>query len=208
MCRYRTCNGVKFQVSKSCAGIKTQRHIQLIYIHAVQRERVQGIGHIVLLTVALLCRLLHGDGHLATAATEPTAAAATVLGAGKIVQAASHVHQLDGRAVAIEVDQAPERLARIDPCEENAFVATVDAKMDIAVRCEVVVDESVGFGVALRKSLGPVAWLAGQVGAGILGQALHCCWVVRGEAQSEMLKDIKKKLFNGSKLLETFIIRS
>ncbi len=189
---------MEFQVSKSRAGIKSQRHLHLIptIIRVRQRERVQGIGHIVPLAavVARLFLLLlfrRGIRRLSAPAAGATARhprpspfrAAVVT--GEIIQTPAHVHKFNGRAVAVQIDEAPERLPRVNAGEEDPLVAPVHAEVDVAVGREVVVDERVGLGVALGEGLGPVAGLPGQIGAGVLGQALHRRGIVRGESQSE-----------------------
>ena len=45
----------------------------------------------------------------------------------------------------------------------------VDGKVNISVGRDVVLDEHVRFGEALRQGLGPITGPAGEVGAGVLG---------------------------------------
>ncbi len=207
--QYVTCDGVEFQVSKSRAGIKSQRHLQLIpaVIRVRQRERVQGIRHIVPLAAVVACLLLllfrlRRIRCLCTAAAGATArhprpSLSGAVVTGEIIQTPAHVHQFNGRAVAVQIDEAPERLPRVHAGEEDPFVASVHAEVDVAVGREVVVDERVGLGVALGQRLGPVAGLPGQVRAGVLGKALHRRGIVRGESQSEMRR---KKIGNACEI--------
>jgi hypothetical protein len=193
--QYVTCDGMEFQVSKSRAGIKPQRHLQLVptIIRVRQRERVQGIRHVVplaavvsrLLLLFLLRRRIRRLSAPAAAATarhpRPSLRAAVGM-TSEIIQTPAHVHQFYSRAVAVQIYEAPERLPRVHAGEEDPLVASVHAEVNVAVGREVVVDERVGLGIALGEGLGPVAGLPGQVRAGVLGQALHRRGIVRGES--------------------------
>lgn len=103
-----------------------------------------------------------------------------------VVQVATHVDQVDGGAVAVQVDQGPQGPSGVHPRKEDAPVLAIDAEMNVSVARDGKVDEYIGLGrVPLAHGLGPVSRHAGQVGAGVLGQSAQVSRVVGGEAHPD-----------------------
>jgi len=89
----------------------------------------------------------------------------------KIVHVGPQVLELDACAVAVQVYHGPQGCPCVHPGEEDAQILAVEAKVDVPVCQDRVVDSCVhGGDTALGKGLGPEPVLLGQVRAGILGQ--------------------------------------
>ena len=95
------------------------------------------------------------------------------------------VDHLDGSAVPIQVHHTPKRSPCVYSTEEKPLVGSIDSKVNVSIGGEIIVDESVGFCITLGQRFGPVARLAGQVRASILGKALDVNRVVGGETEPE-----------------------
>lgn len=117
-----------------------------------------------------VARVLEGGGVPAVLGIVLVAA---VLGAApNVVEVlAVRVEELDGRAVAVDVDYGPERAPGLDPAEEDALLLAVDPEVDVASGGDVVEEDRVALGESLGQGLGPVAGLVRQVGAGVTGQS-------------------------------------
>lgn len=103
-----------------------------------------------------------------------------------IVQLVTNVQKRDRGRVSINVYQDPEGPPRFDAAEEDAFLFTVDAEVNVSGRVDVVEQDGVLAAEALGQCLCPVARLVGEIGAGILRETVaEGAGVVVGEAKAD-----------------------
>lgn len=97
----------------------------------------------------------------------------------------ARVQKLDGRTVAVNVDQCPQRTACLNARNKHSLFLTVDAEMHIT-RCGHIIEENVvAFAEAFVERLGPVAGTIGQIGTRVLGQTVtQAGRIVVGETES------------------------
>lgn len=176
---------------QNARGLKPQArqiHVRLVmlllYRHALHRvddvaaavalhlHVAPGIARVVLRRASAVLRVL-----LVAAVLCPAAYVVEVL--------AMRVDELDGRAVAIDVDNRPQWTTRLNAREENALLVTVDPKVNVTRRRDVVEKDSVALGKTLGQSFCPVAGLVGEIGTGVARQAVaQVDWIVAGETEA------------------------
>ena len=160
------------KISKYRTGVEPQGHFLVVRVR-VKRQGVNVVDDVI--RVSDLDRFLFVDNVPLPCLFVP----------GETVETSAHVNKFNSCTVAVQVNQTPQGLSCIYTTEKHAFVSPVDPKVDLTVDGEVVVDQRVRLRVPFRECLGPVAWLAGQVGTSILGQALESVRVVRSEAKTQ-----------------------
>lgn len=89
----------------------------------------------------------------------------------RIVQLVANIHELDRRRIPIDVDERPEWPPGLDPAEKDALLLAVDAEVYVARRGDVVEEDRVLAGEALREGFRPVARFVRQVRTCVLRKA-------------------------------------
>jgi len=96
------------------------------------------------------------------------------------------VDELDRRAVAVNVNDRPQRAAGLDAAEEEALLLAIHAKVHVAGRRDVIEEHRVPFGEPLGERLSPVAGLVCQIWTRVSRQAApQVDRVVAGEAEAD-----------------------
>lgn len=92
-----------------------------------------------------------------------------VLGAASnIVEVlAIRIDELDRRAVAVDVDDRPQRTSGLDTAEEETLLFTIYAEVHVAGRRDVVEQHRVSLGESFGEGLSPVARLVRQIRASV-----------------------------------------
>lgn len=99
---------------------------------------------------------------------------------------AIRVDELDRGAVAVNVDDGPERAPGLDAAEEETLLLAIDAKVHVAGRRDVVEQYRVSLREPLGERLSPVPWLVRQVRTRVPRQtASQIDRIVAGEAETD-----------------------
>lgn len=99
---------------------------------------------------------------------------------------AIRIDKLDGRAVAINVNDRPQWTASLDAAEEEALLLAIDAKVHVAGRCDVIEEHRIPLSEPLGEGFSPVTGLIRQIRTRVSWQtASQVDRVVAGETETD-----------------------
>lgn len=73
------------------------------------------------------------------------------------------IDELDRSAVAIDVNNRPERAPSLNAAEEETLLLAIDTEVHVAGRCDVIEEHRIPLREPLSKRLGPIARLIRQI---------------------------------------------
>lgn len=105
------------------------------------------------------------------------------------------IDELDGGAVAVHVDDCPQRAPCLHAAEEHALFLPVHAKVHVSGGGDVVEEHRIPFGEPLGHGLRPVAWFVREVRAGVPWKAIsQVDRVVAGETEPDHAAPVVRDL--------------